>query len=70
MEGRIFGILQYFISLLKRIIDQMIHNGGGFLWITSKTRYFGYIDPKRFFTTDPKRVNIASGNSKLNTFNT
>ena len=43
MEGRIFGILQYFISLLKRIIDQMIHNGGGFLWITSKTGYFGYI---------------------------
>ena len=43
MEGRIFGILQYFISLLKWIIDQMIHNGGGFLWITSKTGYFGYI---------------------------
>ena len=46
MEGLIFGILRYFISLLKskkRIIDQMIHNGGGFLWTTSKTGSFGYM---------------------------
>ena len=62
---RNFTVFHFFTKIKKRIIDQMIHNGGGFLWITSKTRYFGYIDPKRFFTTDPKRVNIASGNLNL-----
>ena len=36
------------------------------LWILSKTGYIGFMipDPCCSFTSDPKRMNIASGNSK------
>lgn len=40
------------------------------LWVMHRTGYFGYIIrsrspvPERFFTTDPKRMNTASGNMK------
>ena len=41
---------------------QMIHNGDGFFgWYLKPDTLIH--DPKRFFTTDPKRVNIASGNT-------
>ena len=79
MEGLIHGgayfrnftVFHFFTKIKKRIIDQMIHNGGGFLWITSKTGYFGYMTRGvSLLRIRNKRVNIASGNSKLNTFNT
>ena len=41
-------------------VDSLDHTQNWILWIH---------DPRRFFTTDPKSVNIASGNPKLNTFN-
>ena len=43
---------------------RMIHNGGGFFQDYIQNRILLIHNPKRFFTTDPKRVNTASGNSK------
>ena len=40
----------------------MIHNGDGFFGSYLKPDTLIH-NPKRFFTTDPKRVNIASGNT-------
>ena len=55
----------YFVSLLKSkngLLRQMIHNGDEFFGSYLKPDTLIHA-PKRFFTTDPKRVNIASGNT-------
>ena len=43
---------------------RMIHNGGGFFQDYIQNRILLIHNSKGFFTTDPKRVNTARGNSK------
>ena len=58
-------IFHFFTKIQKQIIDPNDPQWRWILWIMSKARYFGYNnDPKRFFTTEPNIVNIASSNSK------
>ena len=42
----------------------MIHDRDGFFGSCVQNRIILIHDPKRFFTTDPKIVNTARGNSK------
>ena len=44
--------------------NQMIHAGGGFFGSYIDNRIPWIHDPCRFFTSDQKRMNIPSGNSK------
>ena len=53
---------RFFTKIPKRIIDPNDPQGRWILWIILKTGYFGHTPI--FFSTDQKRVNVASGNLK------
>ena len=53
-------IFHFFPKIQKRIIDPNDPQRRWILWIISKNRILKIHDPKRFFATDPKRVNTAT----------